>query len=93
MLQLCSSCGRTARAIVGHIKQPPLATGWAALRYQAAFTLDCAFFKVFNNSGKIIISEFFEAFILQFVTTVGRTLVDSAMKTNTWFITLKYIYN
>ena len=32
-------------------------------------------------------------FILRFVITVGRTLVDSAMKTNTWFITLKYIDN
>ena len=40
-----------------------------------------ALFEVFYNSEKIILPWFFEVFILQFVITVGITLVDSTMKT------------
>ena len=52
-----------------------------------------ALFEAFYNFEKIILPRFFEVFILQFVITVGITLVDSAMKTytGTCFITLKYI--
>ena len=50
-----------------------------------------ALFEVFYNSGKKILSRFFEVFIMQLVITVGITLVDSALKTYTCIITLKYI--
>ena len=50
-----------------------------------------ALFEVFYNSGEIILLWFFESFILQFVITVGITLVDSVVKTYTCIITLKYI--
>ena len=50
-------------------------------------------FEVFYTSWKIILPWFCKVFILQFIITVGITLVDSAKKIYTCFITLKYSDN